>query len=725
MAVVQIIHQFDFAVNPASDWTVLLEPATQDIRLKILNVKINLVRDANGNGLLRWGRPEELPNESPENYAEKVWESEWIGEHYRLDLYMFRGSEEIIINSIPLVNRNFPYDRDLVNNTRSPGGYFDLQQGFGLKSKFVDHGFGLPQDLPDQFIAIFGTGQSGTDSFSTPQINVDASTSVTNTADGKMVKEGIIPTGNWELSGQETAVSQGYPKNWGHGDLLGLIDGDPESYWESQNKLGEAKIIVTIHFGKEYQINGLKIKTGDIPNMAKGTIFTSTDMMEWRSVGHSGFLEGDINFAKRAARWIKIETSKNINVGYKKWWLHGISVYGDITQENEKATNPIISAFSWLVKHIRYGNSANSLPTLTAAPIVEEANSDSYAKIQADSNSLPQLNYSPFMKSFDSEPAGLSKSQKMGQEYVGIQIDLGKNYDVELIDAHFSTTPKQWRGFLMGSKDYQTWITLASGFISELKNQAINFTQCRFFRLVNDPTGNHANGLSTPPILNEFSVYASLSMTQIDPIYPPQEPAAYLDTNNISLKTDDLTLGTLSRWGDYAHRGAILPTVVDSAGQKLIQFSGYNELYTTLAESRDFYGVTCVVKSPNPSWNNWGNVWSHNTPQPHSWSFAFKSGASALSNNPPLNRVRQNQSEITIASDLWSLVDVSQLFVLTVFWDTGLISHSPGELIVHQSNISEWECSMDMGDILVWGSIPSDAELVEVEDWMMVKYGIS
>jgi len=66
-------------------------------------------------------------------------------------------------------------------------------------------------------------------------------------------------------------------------------------------------------------------------------------------------------------------------------------------------------------------------------------------------------------------------------------------------------------------------------------------------------------------------------MQQIEPVIEPEEPSAYLDSNHIIFKTDDLTLGTLSGWGDYAHRGVTLPTVIESSGQKIINGLSFHE----------------------------------------------------------------------------------------------------------------------------------------------------
>ncbi|MBP0011335.1 discoidin domain-containing protein [Roseofilum sp. Belize Diploria] len=699
MAIVQILEQFDFTNYPSDGWWILLEPATEDLKLKLLNLKCNPGYVHGGAGLGRWARPEEESNESPDNYAEKVYEAEWAAPHWRLDLYQFGKGKEVLINSLPIVNRGFPYDRDLIFNTSTAAGVLELEQGFGLKCKFVDNGYGLPEQINGQFIAIFGIGQIGTDQFTTPRINIDATTSVTNTADGKTIKEGILPTGDWQLSAKE----QSPYRDWNHGDLIPIIDGNPDTKWQSTVNLADSKITLTIHLGKEYQVNGLKIKTGDIPNMAKGTIFTSTDMQEWRSVGHFGFLDGDINFAKRAARWIRLETSSNINVGYEKWWLYGISVYGDITQESGTATNPVISAFNWLVKHIRYGNTANTLPNLTAAPIVEEGDSDSYAKIEADSSSLPQLHYSPFMKAFASESTGLSASQKMGQEYVGIEIDLGKNYDVELIDAQFSTTPKQWRGFLIGSKDYQTWITLASGFVSELKSQAINFTQCRFLRIINDASGNHANGLSTPPILNKFDIYAALSMQQIEPVTQPTEPTAYL---NAEIKLDlsgDASGALINTSGFSLVSGGVAPTLVEEGGKKHISWRYPNNSTNMhlIHSEASIRAILAEIKSPTDFWGYKNQSW---------WA---QDGFFGVINpqieiyRTKVERVLRNGEEILSPYDLapineWFWVFIEFNEVINAEWMLG------------RAVLSNWRNDIDIRHFLAWENTPSDSEVDEV-----------
>jgi len=470
--------------------------------------------------------------DSAEWSAIKSWWGEHSSPHILMGCYLFGSgiSEDIPIAMIPLPNRIHPFPKSLLTPRR-------LQKGHGIKVKLMDVGYGLNEQNERSFISVFGDAIVGRDEMNAPITHIDATTSVTNTADGKTIKEGILPTNNWELSGQE--LSPAY--NWNHGDLLPIIDGNPDTYWESSANLADSKIIINIHLGKEYQINGMRMKNGDIPNMAKGVILTSTDAQEYRSVGHSGFLDGDINFAKRTCRWIRIETSANINVGYNKWKLYNFVVYGDITQDSETATNPIISPFSWFIEHIRFGNTGTFNSNLLTAPVIERLPANNNAKINSSGGEQPQLIYNPFQSAFTSEPTGLSSELRMTQEIVGIEIDLGRNFDVELIDAQFETTPKQWRGFLMGSKDYQTWLVLASGFISELKSQAINFTQCRFLRLMNDASGNHANGLSTPPRMNKFNIHASLSMQQIEP-YTPPPPAGIESLNSIVwLKDGELT----------------------------------------------------------------------------------------------------------------------------------------------------------------------------------------
>ncbi|MBP0043383.1 MAG: discoidin domain-containing protein [Roseofilum sp. SBFL] len=714
MSVVQILEQFDFSSYPEDGWWVLLPPQTQDLRLKILNLKCNAQRSLGGDGLLRWAQPEELSNESPDTYAEKVWKSEWMGEHYRIDLYMFGQNKEVIINSLPIVNRGFPYDRDMLSNTSTPGGYFDLQQGFGLKVKFVDNGFGTPPPIPGQFVAIFGTGQSGSDSFSAPQINVDATTSVTNTADGQTIKSGMLPKANWELSGSESApwAPGATYYEYTQGDLLYIADGDETTKWESATNGNSHDKKIKIHLGKEYQINGIRIKTGDFPNKLKGRVLVSTDMGTWREVYPLGFLEGDINFAKVAARWVSIETKVQDNTPYEQWHIYQISLFGDITQETETANNPILSPFTWVVEHIYWGDQSANFGN----PPVERLPANNYGKIDSDGEGSPHLVYHPFQTVFPSNFYGeiWTPEEKMHNEICGLEIDLGKNFDIELVDAQFETSPKQWRGYLYGSKDGADWISLASGFISELKNTAINFSQCRFLRVINDRHANVANGLNTPPRLNKLNVYASVSMQQIEPITTPTEPSA-ITTAVLRLDLSGNSEGLLTSTSGFTLvSGGVAPTVLTENGKKHIQWRYPNnsvDMHLVHPQTA-IKGILAEVKSPTSFWgHNNQSGWSFDGffggINPDTLIFRFREGNTTMDFFGRVVRVLRNSEEINAPYDL---TPINQwMWILIEFDDT-----YTADWMLGRASLSGWRTDCDIRQFMGWETTPSDSEIDEV-----------
>ncbi|MDJ1180798.1 discoidin domain-containing protein [Roseofilum sp. BLCC_M91] len=713
MTITQILTQFDFSSYPPNGYWVLLPPVTQDTRIKILNLKTNVQR-GNGEGLLRWARPDELPAESPDNYAEKIWEAEWKGEHWRIDLYIFDSAKEVILNSLPIVNRGFPYDRDLLGNTSTPAG-FDLQQGFGLKVKFVDNGFGLPVPIPGQFIAIFGTGQTGTDSFTTPQINVDASTSVTNTADGKTIKSGMLPKAGWELSGSESApwAPGASYYEYGQGDLLYLIDGDDSTKWESATAGNSHDKKIQIHLGKEYQINGIRLKTGDFPHKLKGRILVSTDMGVWREVYPVGFLEGDINFAKVAARWVSIECKVTDNTPYDIWHLYEVTLFGDITQETEEANNPVISAFPWGIEYVYWGETGSSSPALDSEPL-ERKEADSYLHISPDSDGIPQLNYAPFNVTFDNNwNQAWTPSEKMTGEFSGIEIDLKQNYDIELIDAQFQTSPKQWRGHLIGSKDKQAWVILASGFISELRATAINFTQCRFLRIWNNPQANLLNGLSTPPRMNKFRIFGSRSMQQIEPVIVPDEPTI-LQAANMRLDLSGAAPGALTSTSGFSLvPGGTAPTLVEGAAGKHIAWR-YPNNSTDMHLLHPGVPVQCIlaeIRSPTPYWGHAGqSEWSHGGffGGTNLHAFNFNEGGTHLVFGQTADGVRRNDVSISAPYDLHP---IDEWFWLYIKFPT---SHQASEWMLGRSRLSSWRVDVDLRNFLSWETAPSDEEIDEV-----------
>ncbi|OJJ16920.1 hypothetical protein BI308_23170 [Roseofilum reptotaenium AO1-A] len=325
-------------------------------------------------------------------------------------------------------------------------------------------------------------------------------------------------------------------------------------------------------------------------------------------------------------------------------------------------------------------------------------------------------------------------SPVLSQHNVALTIDLGQLVEIKKISISSGDIPHKAKGSIQTSDDGSEFTSIGfSGFLNG--EIAINQTK-RFIRI---HCGQNINAAYDEWHLKELFLYGTYNSNLVggspsptptpvpvptpppSPTPTPIEPSAYLDSN-IILKPDTLADGNLSDWDGYVQRGSTQPTVTSHGNYKLVSFSGYSELAKSLSSKANFYGVTCIIKSPNPSWNNWGNVWTHNVLN-HSWTFALDKDGTTIGNNPPLSRVRVNKSEISYSSN-WELGAITNLFCLTIFWDASMIIHSSGNLVIHRSNISDWQCEYSLGDVLVWGNMPSDAELVEVEDWMMGKYSI-
>ncbi|MBP0036077.1 MAG: hypothetical protein J7524_23435, partial [Roseofilum sp. Belize BBD 4] len=207
MSVGLIAHSLDLSSDSIqNEGLVILPPITQETRIKIWKFHPRM-KDDDGNpisgGFPVFGFPVEEPSDSSTQYAIKTMFSEWELPHVRIDLILMKPGEEVLINYVPLLNRGFPMNRDLLSNSADSDGYLDLPTGFGLKVKMVDDGYGVPNDKYGNNISIMGNMVVERDTFTAPITKIDATTSVTNTADGKTIKEGILPINNWELSAQE------------------------------------------------------------------------------------------------------------------------------------------------------------------------------------------------------------------------------------------------------------------------------------------------------------------------------------------------------------------------------------------------------------------------------------------------------------------------------------------------------------------------------------------
>ncbi|MBP0031203.1 discoidin domain-containing protein [Roseofilum sp. Guam] len=327
-------------------------------------------------------------------------------------------------------------------------------------------------------------------------------------------------------------------------------------------------------------------------------------------------------------------------------------------------------------------------------------------------------------------------SPVLSQHNIALTIDLGQLVEIEKISISSGDVPHRAKGTIQTSDD---GITFTSTGFSNFLNGEIAINQTKRFILIQ--CGQNINAAYDEWHLKEIFLYGTYDSNLVGgspsptpsptpspvPVPPPTpiEPSAYLDSNNIILKTDSLSPGGLTKWDGFIATGAV-PTVIVDGANKFVSFpdTDTSQMERNIAQTKQIYGMTCVVKSPTELWNNWGNVFSHNLGG--LWSFAFAANTKAVYNNPVLERVRINKQEKVLSGSNWQAADsINSPFCLSIIFPSSNRQHTPGNMIIHQSDaFPAWRCAMDIGDILVWGNMPSDAELVEVEDWMMGKYSI-
>ena len=142
---------------------------------------------------------------------------------------------------------------------------------------------------------------------------------------------------------------------------------------------------------------------------------------------------------------------------------------------------------------------------------------------------------------------------------------------------------------------------------------------------------------------------------------------------------------------------------------------------------KDFVGITAVIRSPSPTWQSNGASKYGMIFMPlytnASWGrpFLLEAGQTSFHSSPFPSSVRRNKNQL---SNPFDLTPITSLMVVSIFWDDkGYTLDTSAPYYLATTN-EGWNADLDIGDLIAWSTLPSEADLIAAENWMMEKYQI-